>query len=506
MLSERQLNALLERFEARMQGVTDEYLRKMGEHLKAIGKLSASDVNRLIELKRVGANVKKIKKSIAKAADANMTDVEEVFRATAESDVRFAAKYFAESAVPAVKGAPKLSAPLERILKAQLRVTAQEFKNLSQTTILSENYRSAVDVAVQTVQTGIEDYNTAIRRAMKIAAADGLRVTYPNSGLTRRLDSAVRQNVLDGVRSLNNDILAQLGKEYGADGVEISAHALCAEDHLPYQGRQFSQKEFDRIQNLLDRPFGMWNCKHTIFPVILGVSAPANDADDLALYQQNSTEAITIDGRTKSRYQWSQEQRRIETAVRAQKDIAIAAKASGDDIARREAQAKINALRERYESISEKAGLNTENERMTVAGFRPVKTVEELKASGKSGIIQVAGEAVNTRMKSQKQQEHIWGSKAFIQRTEAAQASGKSLPSAFYQDVDVEKLVKANMGKGEADKNRQGVLSEYFDTDKNIGWAYLSGLGAYETTSRVCIRYSKNGWHAFPVKAKEKEK
>lgn len=148
MLSERQLNALLERFEARMQGVTEEYLRKMGEHLKAIGKLSASDVNRLIELKRVGANVKKIKKSIAKAADANVTDVEEVFRAAAESDVRFAAKYFAESAVPAVKGAPKLSAPLERILKAQLRVTAQEFKNLSQTTILSENYRSAVDVAV----------------------------------------------------------------------------------------------------------------------------------------------------------------------------------------------------------------------------------------------------------------------------------------------------------------------------------------------------------------------
>lgn len=379
MLSERQLNALLERFDVRMQEVTEEYLRKMGEHLKAVGKLSASDVNRLIELKRVGQNVKKIKKSIAKAADASMRDVEEAFRAAAESDARFAAKYFAESAAPIVKGAPKLSAPLERVLKAQLRVTAQEFKNLSRTTILSERYRSAVDLAVQTVQTGVEDYQTAIRRAMKTAAAEGLRVTYPNSGLTRRLDSAVRQNVLDGVRALNNDVLAQLGKEYGADGVEISAHALCAEDHLPYQGRQFSRKEFERIQNNLDRPFGMWNCKHTIFPVILGVSVPAHDESELALYQSNSSQAVTIDGRTMSRYQWSQEQRRIETAVRAQKNIAVAAKAAGDDAARREAQAKINALRERYESISERAGLSAENERMTVAGFRPVKTAEQLK-------------------------------------------------------------------------------------------------------------------------------
>ena len=93
-------------------------------------------------------------------------------------------------------------------------------------------YRDAVDVAITSVQAGVTDYNSAIRRTMKTAAQDGLRVKYPNSGLTRRLDSAVRQNVLDGVRAVNNDVLRQLGNEYGADGVEISAHALCATDHL----------------------------------------------------------------------------------------------------------------------------------------------------------------------------------------------------------------------------------------------------------------------------------
>lgn len=379
MLSERQLEALLALFEERMQDVTAEYLTAMGEHLKAIGKLTPGDVHRLTEMKRVGLNARRIQREIARAANISVADLDRVFRATAESDVRFTQQWFAEDYTPAVKGLPKLSKPIERVLKAQLRLSAQAFKNLSQTTIETQRYRDAVDVAITSVQAGVTDYNSAIRRTMKAAAQDGLRVKYPNSGLTRRLDSAVRQNVLDGVRAVNNDVLRQLGNEYGADGVEISAHALCAADHLPYQGLQFSNREFEELQNTLDRPFGMWNCKHTVFPIILGVSEPAHDADELRMYRENSSAEIEIDGRKMTRYEWTQEQRRVETAVRAQKDIAIAARASGDDFARREAQARINALQDHYDRISKAAGLDAQRERMSVSGFRAVKTVEQLK-------------------------------------------------------------------------------------------------------------------------------
>lgn len=385
MLSERQLQALLKRFEDRMQGVTEKYLTAMGEHLRTIGRLTATDVHRLTEMRRLNGNISRIMQAVAEAADMSVRDLSKVFQQVAESDAAFAAAYF--GGVEGVKGKPSLSTPVERILKAQLRITAQNFKNLSQTTIIAEGYRSAVDVAIQTVQSGLTDYQSAIRAAMKQAAAAGLRVQYPRSGMTRRLDSAVRQNVLDGVRALNNDILRQLGNEYGADGVEISAHALCAADHLPYQGRQFSDREFQDVQNRLDRPFGMWNCKHTVFPIILGVSEPAHTEEELAAYRRNSSEAVETGGRTMTRYEWSQEQRRIETAVRYQKDIAIAAKASGDDFARREAQARINDLQARYARISEAAGLTEQPERMAVAGFRRVKTVAELKKPPKSGMI-----------------------------------------------------------------------------------------------------------------------
>ncbi len=387
MLSERQLRELLKVFDTRYQAVVEEYLQRMGEHLRDIGRLTDTDVHRLKQLKRMNANVEAIKKKIAKAAAASVEDIEQVFRHIAESNLDFANAMFAETHSPGVKVSPikTLSSPMERILKAQLRITAQTMANLSQTTILSDGYKAAVDVAVQTVQSGLMDYNSAIRRALKEACRDGLMIESPKgpkaeyfSGHRRRLDTAVRQNVLDGMRALNQDTLDQLGKEFGADGVEISAHMLCATDHLPYQGLQFSDEEFNEIQGKLDRPFGMWNCKHTMYPILMGISEPSHTREELEQYRQYSQEAVTIDDVTMSRYEWSQQQRRVETAVREQKYIAVGAKASGDDVARREAQRNINRLQTQYAKISDAAGLTPEKERMTVAGFRKVKTAEEL--------------------------------------------------------------------------------------------------------------------------------
>lgn len=153
----------------------------------------------------------------------------------------------------------------------------------------------------------------------------------------------------------------------------IDAHFLCAEDHLPYQGRQYSNREFESIQSSLRRPFGMWNCKHSRRPIILGVSEPAYSPEELEQYQKFSREKVEIDGDTRTRYEWSQEQRRIETAIRKEKDAAILAQSSGDPVLRRELQQKINGLNNRYTRVSEAAGLEPRNDRKYVEGFRPVR-------------------------------------------------------------------------------------------------------------------------------------
>lgn len=54
------------------------------------------------------------------------------------------------------------------------------------------------------------------------------------------------------------------------------------------------------------------------------------------------------------------------------------------------------------------------------------------------------------------------------------------------------------------DLDRSGAIPEFFSAGKSIGWAYLPAEKTYKETSRVCIRYSKNGWHAFPAKEADK--
>lgn len=399
MLSERQLDALMEAFTVRMQTVVDQYLQQVGEHLRDIGQLTPTDVHRLAELKRLNANTRRVKREIARAARLSVQDVEKVFQAVAESNEAFARQYYGSDQEAPNKGSAGHSAPIERILKAQLRITKQTMQNLSQTTIETGAYRRAIDVAVQTVQGGLADYNSAIRKAMIEVGGVGLRVKYP-SGYSRRLDSAVRQNVLDGVRAVNNDTLRQLGKEFGADGVQISLHALCAEDHLPYQGRRFTNKQFERLQNRLPRPFGMWNCKHTMFPVLMS-APPTYSEEEIEQYRKNSAEKIEIDGRTLSRYEWTQEQRRIEAAIRQQKDIANLARASGDMKTARQASAAIDRLYARYDRISDAAGLDKQYARAYVRGYRETRGEKGQAAqSAQTARRQVIAEAPRTAQRS----------------------------------------------------------------------------------------------------------
>lgn len=368
MLSERQLEAALGVFERRAQGLADDYLRMMGEHMRDIGELLPSDVNRLVELKRMGTNVDWIKREIAKGMSLAAQDVEKIFYRIAETDYRFAAKFYGEARQLPIKQ----NKALLRALRAQLRQTQGALTNLSRTTVVSGRYRGALDVAVHSVQSGVTDYNAAIRAAVKGAAREGLRVEY-ESGHRRRLDSAVRMNVLDGARQLNQDIARQVGKEFGADGVELSAHALCAEDHLPYQGLQFTNRQYEAIQATLERPIGQWNCRHFAYPILLGISEPTHTQAQLDAYKRNSEERITVDGIAKTRYEWTQEQRKIETEIRYQNDIIIAARASGDDVLRRNAQANIREMDAAYVKITKGAGLVLERDRMVVRPSRRVK-------------------------------------------------------------------------------------------------------------------------------------
>lgn len=186
---------------------------------------------------------------------------------------------------------------------------------------IEKAYKRIVTNAATSMATGAKTGQESISKAVRQLSKSGLRVVY-ESGATRNLYSAVSMNVMDAYRTTMNDLRQIQGLEFGADGVEITAHALCAEDHLPYQGRQYPYSRFKMIQSVLDRPLVTGaNCGHVAYPVILGVSSPAYSESELLELQRLSNKQISFTGLsgktlTMTRYEASQYQRQIETTIR----------------------------------------------------------------------------------------------------------------------------------------------------------------------------------------------
>ena len=80
--------------------------------------------------------------------------------------------------------------------------------------------------------------------------------------------------------------------------------------------------------------------------------------------KRKSNQPINIDGKKYTRYDCTQLQRQIETKIRKLKDRKELFKAAGDDVGVRECNRKIRLLKEKYNEITQKAGLNAHYDRM----------------------------------------------------------------------------------------------------------------------------------------------
>lgn len=369
-MTEQEIERAVEGFVVRVEDINSKYLQLMGAQIQDIGKLKASNVNRLKEMRKAGANIDQITRELAKASEQNIKDVETLLRKIAADDYEAAGIFYNAAGVVQSKLAD--NAALQSLIKAAIEQTGGAMVNLSKTTVVSKAYKDAVDEAIIKVQTGVSDYKAAMRNTLKATAKQGTRVEY-ESGMTRRLDSALRQNILDGAHQLQSNIQKEVGKQFGSDGVEISAHANSAPDHEPYQGRRYTNKQFARLQGSIGRPFEEWNCTHTVFRILMGVSKAAYSDKELNGMASKNAAGVKIDGTQRTLYECTQIQRQLETAARYQKDVAVAAAAAGDDVLRREVQANINQIKKKYEEVSKAAGLPMKTERMTISGYRPVK-------------------------------------------------------------------------------------------------------------------------------------
>jgi hypothetical protein len=392
MQDNEKLDATLERFYNKYNKFNTKVLKELGNVIKQFNDVSPSQAYQIAQELKLGYNLNDLLNELSQISGKSIQDIDKLFNKVAEENVNFAEVYYKAKNEEFIKYEDNQQ--LQNLVESIKKQTNNTFINIANSNNigftlkdnqgnitykpLTQVYNDLIDEAVYNVSIGVKDYQSAMRNTIKQLADSGVKIHeeklgYKN-GYNRRLDSSIRQDILTGIRQINLDIQEQIGEELGADGVEISAHSPCAEDHLHIQGQQFTKKQFERINGDLERPIGEYNCRHFVFSVILGVQTPSYSKKMLRNFRNESLAKVNYNGKTYTKYEATQVQRQLETAIRKQKDRQIIARSSGDKEEIGIAQQKISQLTTEYNKFSKTAGLDTYKNRLTVSGYKRVST------------------------------------------------------------------------------------------------------------------------------------
>ena len=401
MLSEKALEKLLQPILDRQSAINTYVINKIAARVREVGRLMPSDLYKLERLMKSGADVREINAEIARLTGLNVQSIKALIR-TVALDAYIDAKPFYDyrhkSFIPFSK-----NESLQRIVKAIEKQTAGAYLNLSQSrafmlrdpknrqvlipTPLSKAYYTVVDEAIQASQSGVIDYGTAMRKTLQQLSDSGLQtVTYdPESGkkYSQSLEAAVKRNLLDGMRQLNQAVQDEVGKQYGADGKEITVHEMSAPDHEPIQGHQFTNEEYDKLQNGeafedvngkqfegIERAIGEYNCRHFTYSIIIGVNKPNFTQEQLdANIARNHKGYTDSSGKHRTLYECTQEQRHMEREIRKAKQTIVTGRASGNTDMVAKGKAVLSQKQKNYTAFSKACGLSKKPLNVKVSGY-----------------------------------------------------------------------------------------------------------------------------------------
>ena len=363
-------------------GWEQNVLTRIGKRIKKYGKLSLADVKSINNIAVVKQDMDAITKELARVTGYNISQIERMYGELLEE------QHLANQPLYDYRG--KTFVPfaenreIQAIARAYAKSTGETMINLAKTKslcVLNHNgdtiglqrfYTDVLDKAVMQVTTGATDFHTAMRQTIIDLGGSGIRVEY-GSGITRRLDTVVRQNLLWGAKQASIEYNEMIGDELGCDGIEVDWHSNPRPSHEFMQGKQFvlgesrtiNGKRFESADEALLR-LQDYGCLHFKTPIICGVSEPRHSPDELRRLNEQNAKTFEIDGKMVTGYEATQMQRHLETAVRKEKTTRELARASGDKALVKQCNARIKAFQEKYSKITEITKIPEDKKRMSI--------------------------------------------------------------------------------------------------------------------------------------------
>lgn len=400
-----------------VRGFEQNTLRRIGKRINKYGRMNSADIKTINNIAAVTEDMDAITKELATMTSKNIREISDIYGE--------AIAYMHEQNRPLYDYRGKKFVPFEdnRELQALVRAFAKStggtMINLAKTSLLGftdksgkfsylqKAYTDVLDKAVMAVSTGTADFHTAMRDSIVELGGSGLRVHY-GSGITRRLDTVVRQHLLWGAKQASNEYYEMIGDELGCDGIEIDWHSNPRPSHEFMQGKQYALGGAKTVNGIKFESAGPalealqdYGCLHYKMSIICGVSEPRYDADELARLNAQNSKTYEIGDKKMTGYEASQAMRRLETEVRRQKDIRELARASGDKVTVRNCNERIKAIKGKYSEISTITGIPEEPRRMSKP--RVLKDDKLLTNSDSGGIInkKLSDRAINIHNETQ---------------------------------------------------------------------------------------------------------
>lgn len=375
MLTPEHIAALRDRAGELTDPVVEFLISDIANRISEAVQLTSSAAYEVWKAQKLGLSQKQLKKELQARLKLSSRQLEQLLTQAAKTGYDFDIKRFPHSGAVLFDE----NKSLQQILDAAIKQAQADFTNITQTMgfigpdgqflELTDAYRRACDFAFEKVATGAQDYNSAVRDATRGLAEKGIRILDYASGVTRSIDAAVRQNTMDGIGIMVEQITRQNHDVLGCDGWEISAHMGSAPDHEPFQGKQYSDEAYTQLNNSLVRRIGTLHCGHSAMPIILGVNESQYTDVELEEFRRQNEEGVTYEGKHYTLYEATQRQRKLETAIRNRKRRILIDEHLGDKERLQNDQIRLQLLKQEYSRFSKIADLPMQYERMEAAGF-----------------------------------------------------------------------------------------------------------------------------------------
>lgn len=415
MFTPTEIEALPSVMEQLYRSLQLNIMSDLTKRLETNGKeiTSAADwqINRLYEL---GAGKDEINNLIQSTLNVSDNEIDRIYDEVVQSGYARNEELYTSKGKEYIPYAENKQ--LQQLVKAVKNQTKSEYRNITGSlgfavrnadntlsfTPLADFYQRTLDNGLMQIASGAVDYNTVLKKAVKAMTDSGLRTVDYASGWSNRVDVAARRALMTGfnqvVAKVNEDNAEQLGTEY----FEVSYHRGARPTHQVWQGRVYSKKELETVCGL-GTVTGLCgaNCYHSYSPFIKGIDTPTYSEEELDRMNEEENTPKEYNGRQYTAYEAQQRQRRLETAMRADRQkIELLTQGGADYDTITGAKVRYFQRQDEYVKFSKAMGLPEQWERVTVNGKNalgsklPKKaesvnkiTAENVAKSGKSGII-----------------------------------------------------------------------------------------------------------------------